>query len=340
MKKEWTILIFAFLIYYANYIINIDHETVRVSNTPFKDFAYLLFSSLFFILVIYVLIPRFFYKKKFILFAVYLVLLSAFFGIFDEGIVEKILYPQTQGRDVVSFESAYWFFGENIIPLLSFITIKILFDNIQNQKIIAQAKNDSLDNELKFLRSQIQPHVLFNNLNNLYEYTLSKSDKAPNMVLKLSKVLRYVLYETQANKTSLMKELDFIRDYIELQKIQLEGRGNVILEIKEDKTAKELRIVPFIIIPFVENSFKHSLGTLENNIQIKISIILNNSELKLNVSNNFDKSHIYTEHKISKGIGLKNVKKRLEILYPKKYQLNINDNGEFYDLYLNLQLEE
>ena len=131
---------------------------------------------------------------------------------------------------------------------------------------------DSLSNELKFLKSQIQPHILFNSLNSLYDYTLSKSDKAPELVLQLSSVLRYVLYDTTENLVPLTTELNFIEDYISLQKMQLEGRGTIEFSIKKNSTSETLKIAPFLLIPFIENSFKHSLSSKERAIIIKVQI--------------------------------------------------------------------
>lgn len=337
LKKEWIVFFIAFVVYYFSYIIDIHHKEIRISNFLIKDFFYLLYHVLLFVIVNQILIQRFFYKKKFFYFFVLTVLLIATFGLIEEGLVEKILYPNTKGIDPVNLLSAYWFFGEILIPLLSFTTLKILFDNIQNQKIITQKTNDSLNNELKFLKSQIQPHVLFNSLNNLYDYTLSKSDKAPALVLQLSNVLRYVLYETRADKVPINKEFDFIKEYIELQKTQLEGRGEVIFNITN--TIKEdLKIAPFILIPFIENSFKHSLNTKEDNIQINIDILIKNKILTLLVENNYDKEHLYFEALIDEGIGLKNVKKRLELLYFNEYNLNIIENDNLYKIKLNLNL--
>ena len=141
---------------------------------------------------------------------------------------------------------------------MAFASIKIVSDNIANQKRIEQIEKDSLTNELKFLKSQIQPHILFNSLNNLYEYTLSKSDKAPDLVLQLSNVLRYVLYETTAEHIALSKELHFVKEYIALQEIQLEGRGQIDFNLEHQKPLDQLIISPFLMIPFIENCFKHS----------------------------------------------------------------------------------
>lgn len=225
MKKEWIVQLVALVIYYLDSIKEVSHEGVEFSATPGKDLLYILFHLTLLLAVNYILIPKLFNKKKYFLFFVSLVALIVIYGVLEEAVVERMLDPNSRGRNPVNWQSIYWFFGEIMVPLLAFMSIKFVFDNIERQKKLEEIEKNSLRNELKFLKSQIQPHILFNSLNNIYEYTLSKSDKAPELVLLLSNVLRYVLYETTTEKVPLSDELKFIEDYIELQKIQLEGRG-------------------------------------------------------------------------------------------------------------------
>jgi len=175
-------------------------------------------------------------------------------------------------------------------------------------------------------------------LNNLYEYTITKSDKAPDLVLQLSKVLRYVLYETDRDYIQLEKEIQFLHQYIALQKAQLESRGHVDFNLKRKDSEDELLIAPFILMPFIENSFKHSLNSQENGIAIQIDITIEGHKLEMLVSNTYEQYSKMETDLTESGIGLKNVKKRLELMYPKNHSLEIDKSNTNYIVRLFLTL--
>ena len=228
---------------------------------PLAYIGLVAYHATLFYLVNYIIIPKLFYTKKFVLFVMALAFTLVLYGIIEESVVEKILFPNSRGLDQVSTSGINGFLGEVIIPLLAFVVIKVLFDNFKHRQQIARIEKDNLENELKFLRSQIQPHILFNSLNSLYEFSRSKSDKAPDMVLKLSNVLRYVLYKSDKTLIPLEQELKFIDEYVALQKMQLEERGEVNFTVGRENSNGNIKISPFILIPFIENSFKHSLSS-------------------------------------------------------------------------------
>lgn len=342
MKKEWIFQIIVLILFYLDSILEVSHEGVLISDSLGVDFLFLLFHVSLFLIVNYVLIPNLFYTKRFVLFTISLLVLIGVYGVLEEGFIEKILTPNTKGANDVTWQSIYWFFGEILVPLLSFMTVKFVFDNFEHQQKLEQIERDNLTNELKFLKSQIQPHLLFNSLNNLYDFTLSKSDKAPELVLKLSNVLRYVLYETSSDQVSLSKELLFLEDYIALQEMQLEERGSIVFEVteKNEGSIEGLKIAPFLLIPFVENSFKHSLNSKNKGIEIVIRLWIEGEKLRLLVENNFEAATASTENLTTKGIGLKNVQKRLELLYQHRYQLQIQKLEDLYQVHFELNLEE
>ena len=340
MKKEWLVQLIALLIYYLDYTLDMHGEKGIVIQSLGKTFVFIFFHAVLFFTLNYALIPRLFYKKRYLLFFVILILLISLFGVIEEGLLEKFLYPNSRGRNPVNLISIYYFFGEIFVPLLGFASIKILFDNIDNQQKIEQIEKDSLKNELKFLKSQIQPHILFNSLNNLYEYTLSKSDKAPEIVLQLSNVLRYVLYETSSELVPLSKELTFVQDYVALQIVQLEGRGEVTFNLEEKYPMDDqLSIAPFLLIPFIENGFKHSSSTKVGGIEVTIKVLIHSNKITLIVHNNFDEKNRPLDDLTTKGIGLKNVRKRLELLYFNRYELKIEGTDDFYKVRLDLNLQ-
>lgn len=179
------------------------------------------------------------------------------------------------------------------------------------------------EQELKYLKMQIHPHFLFNTLNTMYGYALKKADETPEMILKLSNLLDYLLYQVDKPFVSLAEEINHIEDYISLEKM----RFNDTLEVKFSKKihAETLEIAPMLFIPFVENSFKH--GIITNGVlKIEIAIETDHNQIKFKIKNNSSRDSI-----CNNGIGLDNIKKRLQLLYPNQYQLNMtSQNEEFF----------
>ncbi len=207
----------------------------------------------------------------------------------------------------------------------------ILDDNIKSQKenfILLEEKKTA---QLAFLKNQVNPHFIFNTLNNIYSLVSSKSDKALPSIEKLSQLMRYMYKESDATFVSLQNEINYIASFIELQSIRLSNLESVQYHFTGNIGAQ--KIAPLLLIPFIENMFKH--GVL-NNIEkpLKIDITVNKIELTLTNSN-----FINTLHKDeASGIGLDNVKKRLVLLYPDKHTLKIETKENIYTTYLKIEL--
>ena len=191
--------------------------------------------------------------------------------------------------------------------------------------------------ELKLLKAQIHPHFLFNTLNNLYGLTLEKSEEAPNLVLRLSEILDYILYRCDEKTVSLPEEIHNLKNYIEIEKIRYSNK--LKLEVDFPNETPNFKIAPLIILPFVENAFKHGVSNYPGMAFVKIKLMVASKNLIFNIENTknpgADKNNNYT-----KGIGLKNVKKRLDFVYPEKYILSINDAGKNFSVNLTLELED
>lgn len=338
MKKEWLFQFVALVIIYLNSIIYIQHEGVSFSEKPAIDLMFVLYEALLYLIINYVLVPRFFYKKKYLLFFSALIGAITFFGVVEETVVEKILTPDSRGTNDLTWQSIYWFFGEVLVPLLTFMTIKFVFDNFAQQQKLERVEQDRLTNELQLLKSQIQPHILFNSLNNLYHFALEKSEDVPGLIIKLSNVLRHVLYETTEEKVPLSKELAFIRDYIDLQKTQYKGRGCIRSAIHNEDEGELLKIAPFLLIPFIENSFKHSFGTKIKGVFVEVIISIGYDSIHLFVKNNFEQDAGKSEKLIQGGIGLVNVRKRLQLLYPGQHRISIEEGDQVYTVNTEIKL--
>jgi len=217
------------------------------------------------------------------------------------------------------------------LTTLLVLTLKLLFNWYKEEQNNKSLQKVNVETELKFLKSQINPHFLFNSLNNLYALTLLKSDEAPNVVLKLSNILRYVLYETGDGKVRLSKEIDYIEDYIELEKIRL-GKG---FDLQFDKIGdfSGVYIEPMIFLTFLENSFKHGVSQSLKNAWLKMKIEVQDDVINFRISNpNESGKRIGNE---PGGIGLENLKKRLDLIYKGDYTLNIT-NEEVYTVNLEI----
>lgn len=198
----------------------------------------------------------------------------------------------------------------------------------------SQVKNEKLETEMKFLKSQINPHFLFNVLNNVYTLSLIKSDQTPEVVMKLSEMLRYVLYECNQPRVSLRQEKQYIDHYIELQQLKDEIPLAIASEFHLHNS--EEPIAPMILIPFVENAFKHSKIEDTQKGWIKIRLVSDAHTIDFRISNSVATSDFTKDP--TGGIGLNNVKRRLELEYPHKYQLEINRSPQQFSVHLLIQL--
>lgn len=208
---------------------------------------------------------------------------------------------------------------------------RFMVDWFVNEKIHTALQNEKLTAELAFLKSQINPHFLFNSLNNIYSLAYQKSDQTPEAILKLSEIMRYMLYESNDNKVSLDKEIRYLENYIELQKLRFKNSASVAMSVEGDSLNK--LIMPLILISFVENAFKHGIATDPQN-PIKILLKINSGKLYFsicNLKNNHNKDE-------TTGIGLANVKRRLDLFYKNQYQLEIENGSSLFscNLYLDL----
>ena len=208
---------------------------------------------------------------------------------------------------------------------------KFTVDWFFNEKEKRELENQSLIAELAFLKSQINPHFLFNSLNNIYSLAYQKADTTPYAILKLSEILRYMLYESNDAKVALQTEVEYLQSFIDLQKLRFKTPINVDLII--DGEINQQQIMPLVLISFLENAFKHGVANDPNN-PIQIKILLNQNKLLFTIKNK--KSN---QNKDSTGgIGMVNVIRRLDLTYPNQYKLNIDNSSNNYycELYLDL----
>ncbi|MCI1647309.1 MAG: histidine kinase [Bacteroides sp.] len=219
-----------------------------------------------------------------------------------------------------------------IIPL--FVKVYGYFTNKENR--ILTLSHEKTNAELLFLRSQIQPHFFFNVLNDLYAMALKKSDKTPEMILTLSHLMRYVLYESSEEYVPLEKELTYIKNYINLELLRYNNRFNIKINIEGN--IDHIKIAPLIILPLVENAFKHSNPTHSSKIWIIINITLAEDELIIIVSNSFN-SNFPKQNTTQSGIGIQNILFRLDHIYPHQYSFENEITDENYTNTLKIKIK-
>lgn len=212
------------------------------------------------------------------------------------------------------------------------VAIKLFKEWFRQREQTLQAENEKVKMELESLRSQIHPHFLFNTLNNLYSLTLTNSASASLVVEHLSDLLRYMLYECREQYVSVNKELNMLKKYIELEKLRYGNRLDVAFNITGDTSG--LVVSPLLFLPFVENSFKHGVSQQLDQCWINIHIYIEDNTMTFQVSNSRTERH---EHAYG-GLGMQNVQKRLQLLYPDTHKLKITEEDEVYVVRLELSL--
>jgi len=215
------------------------------------------------------------------------------------------------------------------------VSLKVIRDWYKKDRLAAALQVEKRDAELQFLRAQIHPHFLFNTLNNLYGLALQKSPHTPDGILRLSGLLDFILYECNAERIPLEKEIKLIGDYIELERLRFGSRLH--LEFVHDNPPDSILIAPLLLLPFVENAFKHGASATNEPVAIRIRLQVPHNRLFFQVENSKPGKQIARENG-SKGIGLRNVETRLHLLYPGRYHLEKINGDDLFVAALTIDL--
>lgn len=282
----------------------------------------------------YVLIPKLLYKKRYILFAIAFILLITTSSLVKMNVLGRIM----NNPNLLSFTGNWKArIYDNVIPhfflVLAGVAFKLMFDFIEMQKKMAELAKEKAEAELSFLKSQINPHFLFNSINAVYFLIDKENKEAREALHRFSEMLRYQLYEAGGNKIPIEKEIDFLNDYVQLQKLRKDDHYKV--EFKAAADVKGFSIEPLLLLSFVENAFKH-LSHRQHDVNfVQIQLHRLNGELLFNVTNSKEEQQAA---EMPGGIGLKNVQRRLELLYPGKYVLQIENKPDVFNVHLKLKL--
>lgn len=284
---------------------------------------------------IYVLIPKYLAGKKFASYLGYLALVVVIISPLE------IFFLYVKSNDVPEMQATFlsvlnWSFVPNAFVIGTSTVIKITLDWYKNMREKQEIQTETMQSELRFLKSQINPHFLFNTLNSLYALTLKKSDTAPDIVLKLSEMMRYMLYECNEKWVPLSKEVNYIKNYLDLERLRQGNHVDIAFDVEGH--ISDQKIAPLMFIPFIENCFKHGLGNHLSQGFVNISLKVEDNEIDLFIENSKPESMPKPLHPRSGGIGMVNVRRRLELLYPNRHLLKIDDNPKTYAVRLKLTL--
>jgi sensor histidine kinase YesM len=281
----------------------------------------------------YVLIPKLLYRKKyFLFFSIYLCMIIGM-GLLKLKIIMALVYPGLE--PFANFKTRFY---DNIIPVFLLVTTgaatRLIKDYLQTQRRLTEIAEEKADTELKFLKSQINPHFLFNSLNSIYFLIDKQNTEARQTLLQFSDLLRYQLYDCNADTIAIEKELAYLQDYIRLQKLRKDNNYDVEVNIRND--IHGFKIVPLLLIPFVENAFKHISHYNNQKNFVHVEMGRQNGSFSFTVENS--KENQLNSKLLPGGIGLTNVKRRLELLYPDKHQLQIYNNESSFKIELELKI--
>lgn len=301
---------------------------------PFlQNFSRTVLLLLFFYLNFYVLLPKLYFANKKVFFFILIIL--CFITIY---IASNVLFPfdfqskmDNGNKPPMKPNQLFHFFESGFFQFIVVLFLSYLLKINKRFEVIKQEKQTA---EISYLKAQINPHFLFNTLNSLYVLTITKSDEAPNAVLKLSNMMRYVVTESSQDYVPLSKEINYIRDYIALQKLRMNEDVNFSFNFMGDENGKA--IAPLILIPFIENAFKYGLNPDEDS-EINIEIAVVDFNLTLITRNKMVVHEISEDLKTETGI--ENTKKRLDFIYPNKHLLEISEHNNDYIVRLNINLD-
>lgn len=294
---------------------------------------YFVFNAGAFYVTTYYLFPKFLQSGKYILF---FVLSLSTLVVLSLGLTYSLRFtfttwmPQYAEQYPIFFQFAFL----SVVTMTGLLAgLKLIVDKIRQDRKNRELDKQRLEGELQYLKAQVNPHFLFNTINSVYFLIRKDQDKAAETLIKLSDLLRYQLYDCSADMIAVEKEIAYLDNYIALERVR---RGDKVkVSINNEGVLTGFMLAPFMLIPFIENAFKHVSTTLATGNWINISLRKEGSSFVLEVSNSKESADCDEVG----GIGLKNVRRRLELLYPKKHTLEMKDESVTYRVRLSLEIE-
>ncbi len=298
------------------------------------------------------LVPHFYLKHKKVVYvvsaAIVIAVLYFFFIMINEQYFhnterdkqmaeafEKVMKDKVIRRPPMKQLQLYYFLLTSLIVTGFSIGLRVIQQHSASEKRQKELEKEKLNSELAFLKNQVSPHFFFNTLNNIYSLIEINTNDAQEAVLKLSKLMRYLLYDSENGKTSLGNEISFMTHYVDLMKLRISKK--VELKVDLPHTEINLEIPPLLFIPFIENAFKHGISYREKSF-IHISMTIENNLIKFSCINSIGQATEKNSDENHSGIGLENVKKRLNLLFPEKHKLSIEESDSEYRVSLEIEI--
>jgi len=332
-RTWWQHLIFwavAFAILLSIFKTSSSFEKIDVIYT----FIFLVPIAAIVYLNLYLSIPRFLKKEMYLLYILFFILFTGGGALFLYFLFNNLI-------DFILPE--FYFISYYNVPTLllftgSFMLLTTLLKLSRSWFMLLRVERITASHQLKSLQSQINPHFLLNSLQTIYALSLEKSERSPEVILQLSEILKYTLYETGQPKVKLEKEIKMIRDYVEIYRHRVDpGRVDIRLEVSGE--VGDLVIAPMLVIPFIENSFKHGLQGSPGEVYVHIHIRIDHTRFRFQIMNNLGETdHVKPEKK--GGIGINNTEQRLKLIYPEKHALTFGENNEAFMVKLELDLTD
>jgi two-component system LytT family sensor kinase len=284
----------------------------------------------------YVLLPKLLYKKRYGWFTLSFISMILTSSLLKMQIIGRIMHSAAMMDLTHDLKTRIY---DNVIPhfflVIAGVAFKVMYDHSRMQQRLVEMAREKAEAELSFLKSQINPHFLFNSLNSVYFLINKENPEARQALHKFSDMLRYQLYEVKGTRIPIEKELGYLRDYVDLQKLRKDE--NYTVEFTCSQEVKGFSIEPLLLIPFVENAFKHISHKPGKTNYVKLDMNRSNGHFNFSIENSKELERTTELHG---GIGLNNVKRRLELLYPDKHKLSIDNNDNTYKVDLELKIDQ
>lgn len=281
---------------------------------------------------VFYLIRKYYKSGKVVTYFTILIILIGIY-IYSAIALETFIFPRGRTAENIGYATLVHFSNIARYCVIAFLLYD-LQEKLEQGKQLAQIKIEKVNTEINYLRAQINPHFLFNTLNNLYGLALEKSERTPEVILKLSKIMDYMLFELDGTKVPLAKEIENLENYIELEKIR-QGNNAKIVFTKSGSIDNQM-IEPLLLLPLAENAFKHGVNKMIEGAYLGIKLEVTGDGIRFEVKNNYRQST--SEKQMHSGIGLTNLRRRLELFYSNHYTLTIYDDSVNYHVTLTLDL--
>lgn len=301
-----------------------------------KYIANLLVTDVLLLVVVYLnvfyLIRKFYKNRQYVTYFFILLVLIGIY-VYAAIAIESFIFPRSRVADSPASAILFNFFNIARYCVIAFLLYD-LQEKLDQGKQLAQITVEKVNTEINYLRAQINPHFLFNTLNNLYGLALEKSEKTPEVILKLSKIMDYMLFELDGAKVPLEKDIENLENYLSLERIR-QGNNAKIVFNRSGAFDNQL-IEPLLLLPLVENAFKHGVNNMIEGAYLEIKLEVAGNGIRFEVTNNYRQST--SEKQMHSSIGLTNLRRRLELFYPDHYTLTIKDDSVNYHVMLTLDI--